>query len=182
MNTMRRITEVNGPNPGYHVRFYGKQPDAAWFPTKGVGSRAAVKAAKEWRDARESELGLRPEDYGSRRPREAFAASKQDTGVFVTMGVKRNRFYADVMGILNYTDADGKAKRKQRAVSILKHGYHAAYIAALKARYEFTGQPLPKKVTVPKLTDEQVDLLMANGATAKQLTACAIVPWTNKLA
>lgn len=179
MNAMRRITEVTGPNPGFHVRFYGKQHDAAWFPIKGVGSRAAVKAAKEWRDAKEVELGLSSAQYGSRRPRATYAG--RDAGVFVTMGVKRDRFYADVMGVLNYTDGN-KVKRKQKAVSILKNGYHAAYIAAYQARCEFTGQPLPAKVVVPKLTDEQVDVLIAHGATVKSLTERAIMPWNNKLA
>lgn len=179
---MRRITEVTGDNFGYHVRFYSPEKDSHWFSGVAMGKQPALEAAKEWRDAREQELGLTEKDYGMRRPRASHANSKGDTGVFVAIGIKAGRFYADVMGVLNFTDENGKAKRKQKAVSILKNGYHAAYIKALEARHALSGLPLPDAVTVPKLSDEQIDLLLEHGATSKTLTQKAIVPWTGRTA
>ncbi|MNQ65815.1 hypothetical protein D3C85_802840 [compost metagenome] len=102
--------------------------------------------------------------------------------MFVAIGTKGKRFYADVMGVLNYTDEDGKAKRKQKAVSILRHGYHAAYIAAMQERCNMAGLPLPDKIQVPKLDDQQIDTLLQHGASVKSLTELALVPWTGKYA
>lgn len=180
MNTqMRRITVV--PNEGFHVRFYSPEKDSAYFSVKILGEQKAEKEAIKWRDKREKEMGISADDYGTRRPRKQHASSKADTGVFVAIGTKGKRFYADVMGVLNYTE-DGKSKRKQKAVGILKHGYHAAYIKALQERCIMAGLPLPDKIKVPKLTDDQIDVLMAHGATVKSLTELAVVPWTGKLA
>lgn len=178
-SSMRRITVI--PDEGFHVRFYSPEKDSAYFSVKILGDKAEREAIK-WRDKREKEMGIGADDYGTRRPRAVHANSKADTGVFVAIGTKGKRFYADVMGVLNYTDEHGKSKRKQKAVSILKHGYHAAYIKALQERCIMAGQPLPEKLKVPKLTDQQIDLLVAQGATGKCLTELAIVPWTGKLA
>lgn len=185
MNTnpaMRRITEVSGDNFGYHVRFYSPTKDSQWFSGVTLGKQKALRAAKDWRDERERELGLTEKDYGARRPRQSHANSKGDTGVFTAIGTKAGRFYADVMAVLNFTDENGKAKRKQKTVSILKNGYHAAYVKALEERHKLTGLPLPEVVTVPKLSDTQIDQLMAAGATVKSLTEKVTVPWTGKLA
>jgi len=179
MNTqMRRITVV--PNEGFHVRFYSPEKDSAYFSVKTLGDKAEKEAIK-WRDKREKEMGISADDYGTRRPRAVHANSKADTGVFVAIGTKGKRFYADVMGVLNYTE-NGKSKRKQKAVSILRNGYHAAYIKALQERCTMAGLPLPEKVKVPKLTDQQIDILVAHGASVKSLTELAVVPWTGKLA
>lgn len=180
MNTqMRRITVVP---EGFHVRFYSPEKDSAYFSVKVLGEQKAEREAIKWRDKREKEMGLSADDYGTRRPRTQHASSKADTGVFIAIGTKGKRFYADVMGVLNFTDEHGKSKRKQKAVGILKHGYHAAYIKALQERHVMAGLPLPETVKIPKLTDEQIDVLLANGATAKQLSERAIVPWTGKYA
>jgi hypothetical protein len=178
--SMRRITVVE--DEGYHVRFYGQHRDSAYFSVKLLGDEEAEKAAVAWRDKREAEMGLSAADYGTRRPRAAHSNSKADTGVFVAIGFKRNRFYADVMGVLNFTDKDGKKKRKQYAASILKKGYHAAYVEALQKRCEMAELPLPDKVKVPKLTDDQIDILLAHGATLKTLTETTVVPWTGRRA
>lgn len=179
-SSMRRITVI--PNEGYHVRFYSPECDSAYFSVKILGEEKAEKAARKWRDKREKEMGLTADDYGTRRPRTQHANSKANTGVFVAIGTKGKRFYADVMGVLNYTDEHGKSKRKQKAVSILRHGYHAAYITAMQERCNMAGLPLPDKIQVPKLDDQQIDLLVAHGATVKSLTELATVPWTGKLA
>lgn len=181
MNTqMRRITFVE--DAGYHVRFYSPERDSAYFSVKLLGDKKAEREAIKWRDKREAEMGLSAADYGTRRPRITHSNSKADTGVFVSMGFKRDRFYADVMGVLNYTDENGKTKRKQYTAGIIKKGYHAAYIDALQKRCEMAGLPLPEKVKVPQLTDEQIDMLLAHGATAKSLTETAVVPWTGRRA
>lgn len=171
---MRRITETD---KGYHVRFYSPVKEAMWFPASN-GKEKALGEAMRYRNRRERELGLSKKDYGSRRPRARHANSKADTGVFPSIGYKNNRFYADVLGVLNFTDDDGKSKRKQKAISILKHGYHAAYIQALEARCKMSGLPKPAEVKVPKLTTEQTALLIQHGATKKLLTEKAVVPWT----
>lgn len=181
MNTsMRRITII--PDEGYHVRFYSPERDSAYFSVKILGDHKAEREAIKWRDKREKEMGISADDYGTRRPRTQHASSKADTGVFVAIGTKGKRFYADVMGVLNFTDEHGKSKRKQKAVGIMKHGYHAAYIKALQERCTMAGLPLPEKVKVPKLSDEHIDILLAQGATVKSLTELAVVPWTGKLA
>lgn len=172
---MRRITETD---KGFHVRFYSPQKETMWFPVGSKDKEKVLSAALRYRNRRERELGLSKRDYGSRRPRARHANSKADTGVFPSIGYKNNRFYADVLGVLNFTDEEGKSKRKQKAVSILKHGYHAAYIMALEARCTLSGLPKPALVKVPKLTDEQVNLLKQHGATKKLLTEKAVVPWT----
>lgn len=176
---MRRITVTD---KGCHVRFYSPEKEAMWFPAAAKGKERALSEAIRYRNRRERELGLTKKDYGSRRPRARHANSKADTGVFPSIGYKNNRFYADVLGVLNYTDEDGKPKRKQKAVSILKHGYHAAYIMALDARCTMSGLPRPAKVVVPKLTEEQTALLLQHGATKKLLTEKAVVPWTGQKA
>ena len=185
MNTnteMRRITEVKqGNSGGFQVRFYSPQVANQWFPMEG-DREAALKKAKSWRNSREREFGITSRDYGVRRPRKSHGNSKADTGVFVAIGYKANRFYADVMGVLNYTDENGKSKRKQKAHSILKHGYHNAYLMALKDRCELAGLQLPETVTIPKLTADQIDKLRQEGATLKSLTEKATVPWTGALA
>jgi hypothetical protein len=185
MNTnseMRRITEVKqGASGGFQVRFYSPQTINQWFPM-GDDREAALKKAKTWRNSREREFGITSSDYGVRRPRKRHGNSKADTGVFVAIGYKGDRFYADVMGVLNYTDETGKSKRKQKAHSILKHGYHTAYLLALKDRCEMAGLPLPKEVTIPKLSSDQIDKLRQEGATLKSLTEKATVPWTGVLA
>lgn len=179
---MRRITEVVGDGGGFHVRFYSPTRESAWFPTRKDGREKALSKAVRYRNKLERELGLTAKDYGARRPRKKHASSKADTGVFPSIGYKRDRFYADVLGVLNYTDEHGKAKRKQKAVSILKHGYHAAYIAALEERCNMAGHEKPIDVVVPKLTDQQIKLLLENGATRRSLIEKAVVPWTGKKA
>lgn len=178
--SMRRITEVRtGARPGFQVRFYGDVKDKAWFSTKKLGREVALQQAKRWRNKRERELGLTSKDYGSGRPRTRHAKSKSVPGVFVSAGKRNGRPYADVVAVLNYKE-EGKSKRKQKAFSIIKYGYHLAFVYAVEARYNMIGLERPLIVEVPELDFDTQRKIVAMGASKKDLQLAAVIPWTGE--
>lgn len=179
--SMRRITEVSdAERPGFQVRFYTPKIDRAWFSVNELGRDKALSRAQRWRDSRERELGLSKNDYGRRRPRKAYADSAF-AGVFVSVGFRNGKFYADVIGSVNYTDDEGRHRRKQRGFSILTNGYHEAYVKAVEARCKLARISLPGEVEVPKLGSERIETIRKETKVTKvSLTRTALVPWTGK--
>ena len=178
--SMRRITEVStGARPGFQVRFYGDVKDKAWFSTKKLGREVALQQAKRWRNKRERELGLTAKDYGSGRPRTSHAKSKSVPGVFVSIGNRNGRPYADVVAVLNYQE-EGKSRRKQKSFSIIKYGYHLAFVLAVEERCSMIGAELPIAIEVPELDFDQERKVISMGASKADPYTAALIPRTNE--
>ena len=163
---MRRITMIHkakGVSEGYQVKIYlpnspKKEYYSKFFKTLGEPS---LSMAQLHRDDMERQLGIKPISRGT-GPRKVFASSAFP-GVQVKIEIRQKRLYAYVVGIVYFTDPDGKPRRHANAFNIIKLGYEKAYVMAVEARCKMAGFELPETLCIPPISTSKLEMLKQQG-------------------